>query len=34
MLRIQVLCRSTGREDHPPMKVPVLPKWAIEAIRA
>ena len=34
MLRMQVLFRSTGRADHPLMKAPVLPKWAIEAIRA
>jgi aminoglycoside phosphotransferase (APT) family kinase protein len=34
MLRMQVLFRSTGRDDHPLMKAPVLPKWVVEAIRA
>jgi aminoglycoside phosphotransferase (APT) family kinase protein len=33
LLRMQVLLRSTGQDDHPLAKARPLPKWVVEAIR-
>jgi aminoglycoside phosphotransferase (APT) family kinase protein len=34
LLRMQVLLRSTGQDDHPLANARPLPKWTVEAIRA